>query len=532
MAQTTDSSLATEMAVEEIEAIFHRRPVAASMNVGFHKTTHLNAEWNCPEGSSKQSAGHVGSGQTTHNPGPNPDRAKKKPCASMDSGYGKVFLPSSYPCISRVHLNLREENPKAFTPCLISIGPLHRGNEELQSMEKHKSSYLRTFLHVTTLGFDDCFNLVRKWEADARRCYAETFKQKNGEFAKIILEDGCFVVVFILVYFNLFSVEGDHPDPDPHPLNGQKYWTWQVMMDMTLLENQLPFFVIDRLYWFVRCSNSFNAKSNTEWKDFPPTRELVSAFLKKVTDVNIPPNIPENVDHFVDLLRFLYNPKSKRKESTGNDCREIFSTPSASHLDVESMGNDSTENVSTPGNDCSEIFSTRSATHLHAAGVKFDRATGSPMDIEFIKGVLKIHPILIQEGTEIIFRNLLAFEQLHCPDESITAYLCFLDKLIDTPSDVDLLKEAGVIRSIGGSNEDVCKLFNNIWRNANLTGRQRISGACKDLNGYYKAPWHKWKATLKREYLSTPWKVMGITVGFSLLVLTFIQAVCSILTAD
>lgn len=395
-------------------------------------------------------------------------------------------------CIYRVNSNLRQVNQKAYTPKVVSIGPLHRGNEELQAMEEHKLRYLQTFLCSASLAIEDCVNLVRNWEAQARNCYAETIEQTSDEFAKVILVDGCFVVMVLMFpYFPQLIQEGDR-------LFFVPYFFEQVFTDMALLENQLPFFL--SLY------NFFISSTKLELQ-FPSIWNLVYAFFKPVIGVNKPPEvngIPQ-VSHFVDVIRFFYQPIS-----------ETY------HQSISQ----------TLGSDPEAIYSTPSATHLHAAGVKFESVTGSsPMDIGFADGVLKIPNLDLKDSTEIIFRNLLAFEQLHSLDGYITAYLCLLDKLIDTPQDVDLLVQGGVIRNMLGSNEDACKLFNNISTYTYLSSEPYFFSICKDLQAYCKTPWHKWKAALKREYLSTPWKVLGITVAFLLLILTFIQAVCSLLSS-
>jgi len=45
---------------------------------------------------------------------------------------------------------------------------------------------------------------------------------------------------------------------------------------------------------------------------------------------------------------------------------------------------------------------------------------------------------------------------------------------------------------------------------------------CKELNVFYEKPWHRWKATLKHEYFSTPWGMTSTIAAIFLLVLTLI----------
>ena len=50
---------------------------------------------------------------------------------------------SSECCIYRVPRRLRNVNREAYTPLLISIGPLNRENKRLEAMEKEKLKYLK-----------------------------------------------------------------------------------------------------------------------------------------------------------------------------------------------------------------------------------------------------------------------------------------------------------------------------------------------------------------------------------------------------
>jgi len=48
--------------------------------------------------------------------------------------------------IFKVNVWLRESNPDAYTPKMVSIGPYHKKNTQLGPMKKYKLLYLRRFL--------------------------------------------------------------------------------------------------------------------------------------------------------------------------------------------------------------------------------------------------------------------------------------------------------------------------------------------------------------------------------------------------
>ncbi|KHG22035.1 hypothetical protein F383_27256 [Gossypium arboreum] len=78
----------------------------------------------------------------------------------------------------------------------------------------------------------------------------------------------------------------------------------------------------------------------------------------------------------------------------------------------------------------------------------------------FIVGKLWLPPISVDDST----MNLIAYEM--CPDFdndlTVTSYMCFLDSLIDGAADVRELSDAGIVYNGLGSDEVVAKLFNKM----------------------------------------------------------------------
>ena len=105
-----------------------------------------------------------------------------------------------------------------------------------------------------------------------------------------------------------------------------------------------------------------------------------------------------------------------------------------------------------------------------------------------------------------------------------------LDSLINTTKDVDLLSHKGILINGLGDSNAVTSMINNLnrgimWRKFNSNFNQ----LGKDLNEYYEKPWHRWKAILRHQYFSTPWRSASTIVAIILLLLTLIQTVFSIL---
>ncbi|KAK7839094.1 upf0481 protein [Quercus suber] len=96
--------------------------------------------------------------------------------------------------------------------------------------------------------------------------------------------------------------------------------------------------------------------------------------------------------------------------------------------------------------------------------------------------------------------------------------------------DIDLLCDNGIIRNYLGDNETATSLVNKLNIHVSLSGiNPNHNCIFKELNDFYKKPWHKWKATLRHQYFSTPWRIASTIAAIILLMFTFIQTVCSII---
>ncbi|KAI4345968.1 hypothetical protein L6164_013051 [Bauhinia variegata] len=146
-------------------------------------------------------------------------------------------------CIYRAPLKVRRINEIAYTPRVISIGPFHLRDERLQSMksmQQLKLIYLKSFLEGTGLTLADCVSKIQEWEADIRNCYAENIQPESDDFVEMVLIDACFIIELFFRYYDAKQWTGTDP------LFAKL--AEDVAHDLILLENQLPYFVLDGLY--------------------------------------------------------------------------------------------------------------------------------------------------------------------------------------------------------------------------------------------------------------------------------------------
>ena len=214
---------------------------------------------------------------------------------------------------------------------------------------------------------------------------------------------------------------------------------------------------------------------------------------------NIHKKAPEGeIKHFTDLLRF-------------------FALPPHDNL---------------PQRNSITVFPKYSATQLREAGVKFEVGPNKcVLDLSFKEGVLEFPLLEFVDFTEARVRNIMALEQCYdTKDRYITDFYIILDYLIDTAKDVDLLVEKRIIVNSLGDSNAVAFMINNL--NTNISMPDDYSNyyhICQKLNTFCEKRWHRWKALLKHQYFSTPWRVASTIAAIILLVLTLIQTVCSII---
>nr|XP_034925364.1 uncharacterized protein LOC118057025 [Populus alba] len=280
-------------------------------------------------------------------------------------------------CIYRVPNLLRNVKPEAYTPQLISIGPLHHGDAKLEIMQKKKLICFREFkgYRMSDERIMDLVNIIRKKEKDIRQYYSKNFdKIGSMDFIEMILLDVVFIIEFIR--------ESD--DFEDGPKNLEPWMMSDIKEDLKLLENQLPFFIIQEIY-----------------------DEIISA----------------------------------RQEEAG--------------------------------------------TSLRKAGVRFRVAEEKCMvNIRFEKGVLEIPRLEVDYSFERFVRNIMALEQCYKP---LQAYVCnyikFMDNLINSAEDVDLLVGKGIILHWLGDDSALSNMINKLNENIGETSTC-YDDICRKMNDH------------------------------------------------
>ncbi|PON95335.1 hypothetical protein TorRG33x02_088570 [Trema orientale] len=316
---------------------------------------------------------------------------------------------SSKCCIFRVPNILSRHNPKAYTPNAFSAGPFHYNKPHLKATQKIKLKYLHglisRFQSPETM-LTQLTKAIVEVQNDARECYAGPIDISNmDEFIKVLVLDGCFIIELLrkFTWKDLREVDD--------PIFNMSCILKFLYHDLILLENQIPWFVLKRLY---------NLTMTTRVEQSTPLNLLAIAFFGRSLFSRSFPS--------VEALKMFVSEKHESKH--------ILDLLRNSMVLSSHIRKDRYYNF-----DYSQPMP--SATSLKAAGIKFKMGTSeSILDIKFRKdeGVLEIPPLFIQETTEPLFRNLISLEQClpNC-EGLITSYAILFDNLVSSTKDMEIL---------------------------------------------------------------------------------------------
>jgi hypothetical protein len=180
------------------------------------------------------------------------------------------------------------------------------------------------------------------------------------------------------------------------------------------------------------------------------------------------------------------------------------------------------------GPDTTDII--RSAVELYEAGIRFRKTNSDSLhNIRFRGGVLSLPAVSVDDSTEYMFLNLMAFERLHVgAGNDVTAYVFFMDNIIDSAKDVALLSTSGIENAVG-SDKAVAQLFNSISKDVVLEPQSSLDAVQREVNAYCGKPWNLWRANLIHTYFRSPWAFMSLAAAVFLLVMTIMQTVYTVL---
>ncbi|KAK1294796.1 UPF0481 protein [Acorus calamus] len=380
--------------------------------------------------------------------------------------------------IYRVPACVKDLNSKAYKPQVVSFGPYHHGEDQLMPMEEHKQRALLQFLRRCKKPFEDFVKAMEEVGGDLFEAYERPDERwtDRGRFLQLMILDGCFMLEILRTATDSFS-KHDYAENDPiFSPHGTLHMVPYIKRDMLMLENQLPLRHVDQIHRLIL-------------RFYAPTRSIPATTVLSL--------------HVLDMFRksFLQGPSKRSAHPSHNY----------------------------PRNDTNDII--RSAMELNEAGIRFKTSRSDSLeDISFHHGVLYLPPIVVDDVTESMFLNLMAFERLHVgAGNQVTSYVFFMDNIIDSSKDVALLNSKGIIQNAVGSDKAVAKLFNSLSKDVTLDQDGPLDEVHRKVNKYCRKSWNMWRANLIHTYFRSPWAFLSLAAAIFLLALTIAQTVYTIL---
>jgi hypothetical protein len=432
--------------------------------------------------------------------------------------------------ISNVPDELREVNEDAYKPKDISIGPLHRGaTRHLQLMEEPKWHYMSEFLdRQGTLPeqnrrsqerLKDCGNDILNLD---KVIYASYGGSNNSilekidphEITKIMIVDGCFLME-LLIRLGDYIENQDTNSYNNDAILKTEEKILSVLNDVAMLENQIPFLVLKKLY----------RKVFPDGSDIKDDYRVAKIVRKAFGYPLVNSSGGAHILHLMHLSTVEQGQQHEGKKAK-LELMRCATKLRASGITIRAKLNSSNQNQ-------------------HKLVDIFD------FDIRFSDlGELEIPPLYIKETTEVKWRNLIAWEQSKISIRSkYTSYALFFKGLICCKHDIEFLEKKGIIiNNMNKSSEDLLKLFRSISKGANQMDLS-YSKICERLNVYdHKGMkvmlqkwlilvWHQcrrifeiimyygqnWYKILLRDHIPTVWKFIGVVAAAFLIVLTIMQ---------
>ncbi|XP_042752520.1 UPF0481 protein At3g47200 isoform X2 [Lactuca sativa] len=385
---------------------------------------------------------------------------------------GEVLSNLAPPSIYMVPSVVRDLSPSSFTPSVVAIGPLHRQDEHLKGFEAQKTTYLHNWLDGLGMAPEqtlrECLEKVIGSIERIKACYAGLTTYDDFELAKMMVIDACFILEFIHSVLVALSV-------GTHTLITGSIWS-----DMLLIENQIPFFVLENIF---ECT----ALASGRMREGASVTRYFKKLLRRnyFFQGNVVASDASTPDHILGLFHKYFRP-----------AEPMPSMPESS-------------------------IKRHTAMELHRAGMKFkpyeDENWALAMKLElplplfpwfhkfiaipqfswFRPPTLRMQQMHIGDGSELILRNLVVYEQAQFREERyFTSYLIAMDMLINTPEDVAMLEKSKVL-----------------W---------------EEMDAYYTSYWPHTVAGWKLTYFNNPWSIIALFAAFVLFALTVVQTIFTI----
>lgn len=400
------------------------------------------------------------------------------------------------------------------SPKFVCIGPYFhssRNSPSLKYMQDNKWRCIQSLISrydglpepdKPSILTQRCTVLTKAVDAQVRQAYSDSISLDNEELAKMMVLDGCFLLHLLLRHapsdmMKEESLKELEQGKNHTSISSNRPWVWNmVLYDLLLVENQIPFFVVEILF------DIFKTKHDEKV-------DLLACMLNLFTEIQ-PHGIEDislfrsrqyRIHHFLHAYYLSLLPQVNQKEYSSSVSPPLLSP----------------------------IESTVSLSKFLEEGirVKNNKKSTSFIDISFRNGVLIIPTLQIHDYSIRLFHNIIAYEQ--CENDSmgyVSSYVAFMRGLIDDPNDMKTLSSDGIIMDRRSADQLEKDFFRNFGDLISIGSEESyMRGLYWELNRYRGSRNdNRWTSCMHHHFGSS-------TVVFSMGALVMFLLVINILLA-
>ncbi|KAJ4799046.1 hypothetical protein LUZ62_050292 [Rhynchospora pubera] len=404
--------------------------------------------------------------------------------------------------ISRIPPFIRDNHKDFYEPQMVPIGPYHHNEERFHEMEEHKRHYLHDFLERNSqVNAGAYINAVKNVMKNARDYYHEPIQLSDNKFVEMLLLDGCFILELILKLGN-----------DKHRSLCWARWDFMsILSDLLLIENQIPFFVLEKLY-AVNISNSLDGCKNpvdSDLKSLVVNNLFVKYFGDNLQTSRVQRLFEGPVHHLLHLYHELSlpNPETRKECYTASSHRQKnhrlpLVIPSATRL--FELG-----------------FVLRKQDSIKNCEVTFKRSNK-----------IRIPHLIVDSTRQALLMNLLAFE--HGLEETKcrwTGLMVMMNCLVKDKKDLEILQRSGIVLNLLPSEDEMIQFFSQLSKQvASDFSDHYFRDLFEQINLSCETYFRQKRAMLMHEYFNNPWAVISFVSSMVAIFLSTVQTLVSVYT--
>ncbi|XP_076897483.1 UPF0481 protein At3g47200-like [Bidens hawaiensis] len=344
-----------------------------------------------------------------------------------------------------------DQSPSSFTPEVIAIGPLHVKHECVQEAAGWKKANLHSLLSRIDAPKEDivdsCMRKVNASLIKIRECYACARNPNpldsidDADLVDIMVMDACYILEFMLML--MLGERGKRV------LFQRLKIHKTIMRDLLLVENQIPFFVLDDIFQCTVLKFMPDASLVELFWPILYTHNFVRANIKIKSSTTMYP------EHILGLIHQCYMPQV--------DDSIAITSPSSRIESAAALGKEGL--IFKPNNDTKWVMSME--VKLPYFGFWINKPT------------LEMPKLCVNNYTESVLSNLIAYEDAYnkADKKYITSYVHAMSMLMNTYEDVAILKASYVLVNFLCTNERVVEMIKKIDRS--------------DVKSVYEEQWKK-----------------------------------------